>query len=490
LPLVFLALCCSASTLRGPPSHGALWDFQQPGFEPHAFGGVALDSGLCSLPVLDVFGALPEEDLEEGVAAAEGGAGGEAAAAAAAAALRVAVPEPDRERWRAYLVRGEVRDYMEEEEALDPTLLGQWRARKRALLRSIARRGRPVVLRGLLDAARTQHTWSAAALLRADDARGDAVLGAGEGGEGGEGATSPPPPQLQITYDEVAAGVRAAGGGDTHGYGQHEAMPRTLRAFVAGMHADRDAELRGHAAHPAPLYAFLGSLPPQLEPALPLRAFADALSAALAIANTAANAAAAAAANANANANVNAHHTHAAVSDEEEGAEEGIGRRQFLVGPAFASTLPHRHGAALQVLLTGAKRWFTDARDEHDDGDGDGAEPPAGGVLGSRNHTLCYCMGRCSALEVLGGRFAAWNMGGSGAASGGGSGGGGGGGVRGGADDCVLRAAEAIFVPDGVCHAVVNCVDSIAYTYEFASDRVAPLPPLPPEPSLGERREL
>ena len=54
-----------------------------------------------------------------------------AAAAAAAAALRVAVPEPDRERWRAYLVRGEVRDDMEEEEALDPTLRGQWRARKR-----------------------------------------------------------------------------------------------------------------------------------------------------------------------------------------------------------------------------------------------------------------------------------------------------------------------------------------------------------------------
>ena len=60
----------------------------------------------------------------------------------------------------------------------------------------------------------------------------------------------------------------------------------------------------------------------------------------------------------------------------------------------------------------------------------------------------------------------------------------------GGADDCVLRAAEAIYVPDGVCHAAVNCVDSVAFTYEFASERLAPLPPLPEESSPHWREEL
>ena len=126
------------------------------------------------------------------------------------------------------------------------------------------------------------------------------------------------------------------------------------------------------------------------------------------------------------------------------------------------------------MLLAGAKRWFTDARG------GEDTEQP-----GARNHSLCYCMNRCSALEVLAGRFQEWGMGSmsdGGALRGSGAG-------DGGADDCVLRAAEVLFVPDGVCHAAVNCVDSVAYTFEFASERLAPLPPLPPMP-LRWQQEL
>jgi len=415
--VVLFTACVAAlaKQLRGHSEGARAWDFEQPGFKPHTFQGIPLDSGLCSLPVVDVFdGLLADEAAEH------------------AAVLREAVPTADRPRWRAFLAHGAA----VAAEPADPENRAAWHARRRALLRSIVRRKRPVVVRGLLDAARVQRAWTADALCKkstannsapGDHVRGDAPLA-------GAGA-----PAFQVTYDAVAAGGQARD--DGHGYSQNVVgFPPTLREFVAAMHADRDAELHGpHAAHPMPRYAFLGSLPPQLEAHLPLRAFADELATVLA----------------------------ATTADDEGG---GVGRRQFLAGPAFASTLPHRHGPALQVLLTGAKRWFTDARD------GEHAEP-----LDARNHSLCWAMGRCSALEVLAGRFEEWDMG-MGADAGG----------AGGADDCVLRAAEALFVPDGVCHAAVNCVDSIAFTYEFASERLAPLPPLPPPPPppLGWQQEL
>ena len=213
------------------------------------------------------------------------------------------------------------------------------------------------------------------------------------------------------------------------------------------------ARCRGGAAGVREVEAVGAEHPPQLLPHVPLRAFADALAREVA-GEVAAR--------------------HGADDSESEAHAGGVARRQFLVGPAYASTLPHRHGPALQILLVGAKRWFTDVRADE-----------ASETHGAGNHSLCYCMGRCSALDVLARRYQGWDMGGVGE---GGSGGGTGGG--GGADDCVLRAAEAIYVPDGVCHAAVNCVDSVAFTYEFASERLAPLPPLPDEPSSGWREEL
>ena len=157
-----------------------LWDFEQPGFVPYAFQGGMLDSGTCTLPVIDVFGAVHEgTEWDE------------------AAGLRMPVPAPDRARWRAFLAHGE---HATPGGTASPVVHEGWHTRKRALLHFIARQKRPVVLRGLLDAARTQRAWDADMLTKrsvgAADALGDTPLA---------GAGAPP---FQITYDDVAAGGR------------------------------------------------------------------------------------------------------------------------------------------------------------------------------------------------------------------------------------------------------------------------------------------
>ena len=97
------------------------WDFQQPGFRPHVFQGVALDSGRCSLPVIDIFAPVP---IDDGLEAEE-----------ARITMRDAVPAPDRDRWRAFLAHSRG--------AAGEGVPRAWVTRRQQLLRAVARRQRP-----------------------------------------------------------------------------------------------------------------------------------------------------------------------------------------------------------------------------------------------------------------------------------------------------------------------------------------------------------
>jgi hypothetical protein len=127
---------------------------------------------------------------------------------------------------------------------------------------------------------------------------------------------------------------------------------------------------------------------------------------------------------------------------------EPFAQTSLLVGPAFSHTYPHQHGRALQLVLVGAKRWFVS-------------------ICGAAQET---CV-RARDSGENGGFKHGFEAVEAEVEEGGGSGDADGWHTGGGANyQCVVRAGEAIMVPQEAYHSVVNAVDSVAITFEFTHE--------------------
>lgn len=316
----------------------------------------------------------------------------------------------DRARWRRFLLAREG----------GSAVPGSWPERKRALVKRIRKTREPVVLAGLLgDAAELRREWSLAWLAaRNESLRGDGTdLVALSDLRMGDAELMPTgtvgqEDMFTETYSSQASTSDQVRAG-REGQPSADMLPTTLRQFLLSMHANRDEELRRSPARPAPQYVFTRAVPRTVAARLqPVEPFARLL------------------------------------------GMEPYAQTSLLVGPAFSHTYPHQHGRALQLVLVGAKRWFVSI---------------CGGARGGAQATCVRARdsaehgGFKHGFEALEAEAEAEGGGASGDADGSHTGGG--------ANyQCVVRAGEAIVVPQGAYHSVVNAVDSVAITFEFSHE--------------------